>query len=92
MIHIRRLCSRLCYHEHFIEKAISKAKRKIYNPSLPNTYIDTKKFLSVLYHPKLEEIKRKLYTSSNGQTALVFNYNNTIAKQIMHNNVDNKKE
>ena len=92
MSHIRRLFSRLCYPQHFIEKAISKAKRKIYNPSLPNTRIGNNKFLSVPYHPKLEEIKRKLYTSSNGQTALVFNYNNTIAKRIMHNNMDNNKK
>ena len=92
LLHIRRLFSRLCYPEYFVEKAISKAKRKIYIPPPPNTRNDNNKFLSVPYHPKLEEIKKKLYLSSSCRADLVFNYNNTIAKRIMHNNMENKKK
>ena len=91
LLHIRRLFSRLCYPEYFVEKAISKAKGKIFDPPPPNTRNNNNKFLSVPYHPKLEEVKKKLYLSSNSRADLVFNYNNTIAKRIMHNNMDNNK-
>ena len=85
--HIRNVFNKLCYPSYFIDKAFSKAKKKIYNPPSHNMNRENKNnnFLSIPYHPKLLEISQKINRSSNGNVNIVFNYNNTVRKMLVHN-------
>ena len=87
--HIRNVFYKLCYPRQFIDRAFSKARKKIYNP--PPHNIDTgdnrknNNFLSIPFHPKLLDISHKVNKTANGKVNIVFNYNNTVRKKLVHN-------
>ena len=85
--HLKRIFLKLCYPEHFIEKAITKARKRFFIPSPPQVHHKDSKFLSVPYHPNLEALQRKFNARSKGQVSIVFNYNNTIRSKLTHNKV-----
>ena len=92
--HIRSVFNKLCYPSYFIDKAFSKARKKIYNPQSQNNKENNHNFLSIPYHPNLLEISNKINRSANGNVNIVFNYNNTVRKMLVHNKTqdNNKKE
>ena len=84
--HIRCTFSKLCYPTFFIEKAISRAKKKIFCPTA--NHEEKKNFLSLPYHPNLITVQKKMNMISNGKANIVFNYNNTLRKKLIHNKTD----
>ena len=54
--HIRNTFRKLCYPPHFIENAISKAKRKFYIPT-ESKITKYEKFITLPYHEKLNSVK-----------------------------------
>ena len=92
--HIRSVFNKLCYPSYFIDKAFSKARKKIYNPQSQNNKGNNHNFLSIPFHPNLLEISNKINRSANGNVNIIFNYNNTVRKMLVHNKTqdNNKKE
>ena len=95
--HIRNVFSKLCYPKHFIEKAFSKARRKFYIPQSHDTNClneNNCNFLSIPYHPSLLDVSQKVNNLAKGKVNIVFNYNNTVRKLLVHNKTPdgNKKD
>ena len=88
LMHIRKTFKNLCYPEHFIEKAFSRARRKIYNPATNEEQHHKQKFLSIPYHPNIVPMQKKMNKNMKEDINLVFSFENTIRKKLVRNKTE----
>ena len=96
--HIRNSFSRLGYPHHFIEKSLSIARKRFYNPSPPKVF-NMNNNITLPYTKKLEPIKntidsfRSSLSHTNNSLTLTFKYPNTIRNKLVKNSnrIENKE-
>ena len=96
--HIRNSFSRLGYPHHFIEKSLSIAKKRFYNPR-PPTVFSMSNNITLPYNRKLEYIKNNIdsfklaFPNTDNTLTLTFKYPNTIRNRLVKNSyrTDNKE-
>ena len=88
--HIKEVFTKLSYPENFISKAFSKARRSFYMNQTKQIKEATN-YVTLPFHPKLDNIGKVLNKNSKGKVNLAFNYKNTIRSCLVRNNNSNKE-
>ena len=81
--HIRIVFKRLCYPKFFIDRAITKAKSRFFNPPIDRQR-EFSKALVIPFHRNLSNA-RKILRDPKDNIKLVFKYNNSLASKLVHN-------
>ena len=82
--HIINVFKQLGYPIHFIEKSISRAKRRFYNPTPTENKSEHVNTLTLPYHNQLTQIKT-IIERHQKDFRLAFSYNNTISARLVRN-------
>ena len=85
--HISATFRSLRYPQHFIEQAISKARKNYYGLK-SNAVEKPKRYLSLPFNPKIENVCNQVNRSQK-ETKVVFKYDNTLKRKLMKNNNNN---
>ena len=95
--HIRNSFSRLGYPPHFIEKSLSIARKRFYNPSPPKGF-SMNNNITLPYSKRMESIKNSIdsvrsSTNTDNSLTLTFKYPNTIRNRLVKNScrIDNRE-
>ena len=90
LLHIRKVFKKLCYPEHFIDKAFTRAKRQIYNPVSDRSNSNNQRFLSIPFHPSILPLQMKINRNMKEDINVVFKFENTIRKKLVRNKTEDE--
>ena len=88
--HISATFRSLRYPSHFIEKAISRA-RKVYYGLKDNLRNKPKRYLSLPFNPAIVNLCKEVNTNQT-VTKIAFSYENTLRRSFINNDNNNNKK